>query len=175
MNFCIECGTKLEDKYLENEGMIPFCPSCNQYRFPIFNTAVSMIVMNESMDHILLIKQYGRDDYILVAGYVNKGESAEDAVIREVKEEIGLDVINTSFNKSEYYERSNTLMLNFMCIVSDMSLNHITEEVDSAKWFDMDNAKVNIKNNSLAEKFLLHYIKKNKNLVTMYSNIKSIH
>ena len=90
--YCQECGTVLTEKYLENEGMIPFCPKCNQYRFPMYNVAVSMIVVNKSTDNILLIKQYGRPFFILVAGYVNRTESLEHAVIREIKEETGMTV-----------------------------------------------------------------------------------
>lgn len=67
--------------------MIPYYPKCQQYRFPLYNIAVSMIVLDPNKKQILLIKQYGREDYILVAGYVNRIESLEEAVIREVKEE----------------------------------------------------------------------------------------
>ena len=92
-DYCTVCGSRLEDRFLETEGRdIPFCPTCQQYRFPMFNTAVSMIVMNESKDKIVLIKQYNKDRFILVAGYVNHGENVESAVIREVKEEMGLTV-----------------------------------------------------------------------------------
>lgn len=52
----------------------------------------------------MLIKQYGKDRNILVAGYVNKGEFAEHALRREVREEIGLNVVSCCFNHSEYYD-----------------------------------------------------------------------
>lgn len=158
MKYCIECGSKLITKYLEGEGDIPYCNNCKAYRFPIFNTAVSMIVLNSKKDKILLIKQYGGKDYILVAGYVNKGENAENAVVREVKEEIGMDVLELNYNKSMYYEKSNTLMINFTCVALDESLENITKEVDEAKWFSFEDAKNNIKKDSLAERFLLNYI-----------------
>lgn len=45
--FCHECGTKLTQKELENEGMVPFCPKCEAFRFPMYNVAVSMIVINK--------------------------------------------------------------------------------------------------------------------------------
>ena len=88
MKYCMHCGHKLDEKYLMGEGMVPYCPECQEFRFPVYNTAVSMIVMNKELDKVLLIKQYGRDSYILVAGYVNKGEDAEDAVKREIGEEL---------------------------------------------------------------------------------------
>lgn len=159
MKYCIECGTKLVTKYLKNEGNIPYCEKCESFRFPIFNTAVSMIVMNKSMDKILLINQYGKKDYILVAGYVNKGENAESAVVREVDEETGLKVIDYTFNQSQYFEKSNTLMINFMCRVEDENLDGITEEVDKAVWFSKEDALKYIKDGSLAEEFLKSYLK----------------
>ena len=113
MNYCMECGTKLELRHLENEGEIPFCSQCNQFRFPIFNTAVSMICIDVKNQKILLIKQYGRPDYILVAGYISRGEDAEAAVKREVFEETGMTVDRLQFNKTSFFEPSNTLMVNF--------------------------------------------------------------
>ena len=40
---CFECGTALIEKELEEEGIVPYCPKCQQYRFPMYNVAVSMI------------------------------------------------------------------------------------------------------------------------------------
>lgn len=158
MNYCMHCGTRLEERFLENEGMIPYCPTCREYRFPVFNTAVSMVVMNQTRDRILLIKQYGGTEYILVAGYVNKGEDAEHAVIREVREETGLEVTGLEFNKSAYFGGSNTLMLNFSCTVADEALDGVTDEVDVATWFTVEQARANIRQKSLAQKFLEHYV-----------------
>ena len=58
----------------------------------MYNVAVSMVVTDEETGKILLIQQYGKPTYILVAGYVNRGEAEEDAVVREVREETGLHV-----------------------------------------------------------------------------------
>ncbi len=156
MKYCIECGTKLVNKYLESEKMeIPYCPSCQQFRFPIFNTAVSMIVTDKKTNDILLIQQYNRKRYVLVAGYVNKTEAVEEAVIREVKEETGLDVVSYQFNRSKYFAPSNTLMINFKVYVEDGRQIHCNEEVDSYAWFSKEEAKENIYQGSLAQEFLL--------------------
>ena len=159
MKYCYECGNKLINKELENEGIIPYCEKCGEYRFPIFSTAVSMIVENQDKTKILLIQQYGKKNNVLVAGYINKGENAEAAVIREVMEETGMKVKNMHFNKSEYFGNTNTLMLNYSCTVENESLEHLnTVEVDEAQWFTHEQAVENIKKNSLAERFLLNYL-----------------
>ena len=62
--YCSQCGSKLEKKSCKDEGLVPYCPTCQDFRFPMFNVAVSMIVLNEKKDQVLLIKQYGRNSYI---------------------------------------------------------------------------------------------------------------
>ena len=153
MKYCYECGTKLINKELEHEGIIPFCSCCNQFRFPIYSTAVSMIVMNKKMDKILLIKQYHKDRFILVAGYINKGESAEDACIRELKEETSLTANKLIFNKTKYFSKSNTLMINFGVIVDNELVNK-NYEIDDYKWFSIEDSRKSIADNSLASEFL---------------------
>lgn len=165
MKFCTECGTALEEKHLQKEGMVPFCNHCNQFRFPNFNTAVSMVVLNASEDKILLIRQYGKPDYILIAGYVNKGESAEHALIRELQEETGIEISNFFFNKSEYFKKSNTLMLNFICKAISEKINWDSDEVDHAQWFTVSEARRNIKQGSLAQEFLEHFLQANPQIV----------
>ncbi len=152
------CGTKLEIRELENEGMIPFCPKCEAFRFPQYNVAVSMITVNEATDEILLIQQYGRPSYVLVAGYVTKGESMEDAVRREIREETGMTVDHMKFNRSQYFEKSDTLMCNFTAFVKDDSEMHANYEIDSYKWFSREKAAKNIRPGSLAEHFLVSYL-----------------
>lgn len=77
MKYCLECGTELVMKESEGEGQVPYCNACEMFRFPIFSTAISTAVLNREKNKILLIQQYNRPDYILLAGYVNKGEDAE--------------------------------------------------------------------------------------------------
>ena len=158
MNYCVECGCKLEPKMLKNEGEIPFCPQCNQFRFPIYNTAVSMVVVNRDANQILLIQQYGKPFWILVAGYINRGEQAEEAVRREVMEETGLVVDTVSFNRSSFFEPSNTLMLNFTAYVADGQQVKTTDEVDRWQWFSYAEAAEVIKPSSLTRKFLTAWL-----------------
>ena len=148
--FCPECGGKLIEKELENEGLVPFCPACEQYRFSMYNVAVSMIVINRQTDQILLIKQYGKPFYILVAGYVNRTETLEHAVAREIKEETGMTVSHIKFNRTNFFEPSNTLMCNFTAFVDDDSELSVNGEVDEYQWFSKDEARKAILQNSFA-------------------------
>ena len=157
-NYCRECGTKLELRETEHEGVVPYCHTCGCFRFPQYNVAVSMIVINEENDRILLVQQYGRASYILVAGYVNRGEALEEAVIREVREETGMTVSRVKFNRTQYFEKSDALMCNFTAFVRNANEMTPNFEIDSYAWFTRDEARANIRPDSLAEFFLLSYL-----------------
>lgn len=159
MNYCLACGCKLEKRFLKNEGDIPFCKNCNAFRFPVFNAAVSMLIFNQALDKVLLIQQYGKKDNILVAGYINKGERAETAVAREVSEEVGITISDISPNESQFYQPSNTLILNYSCIALQEEIS-LTDEVDKAQWFGIDEARQVIKPNSLAQHFFESFLAK---------------
>ena len=157
MNYCMQCGTRLVIRHHETEGEVPYCENCQAFRYPVFNTAVSMIVLNEAKDRAILIQQYGKPTYVLVAGYVNRGEDAEDAAVREVKEELGMTVSSVRFNRSHYYPRTNTLMLNFTVTVREADA-HPNWEIDSWRWFSIEEARQNIRPDSLAQIFLNGYL-----------------
>ena len=153
MNYCYKCGEKLILKENFNcnvyEGLVPYCENCKEFRFPFFNVAVSMVIFNKDYSKTLLIKQYGRDFNILVAGYV------------EIKEEVGLKVSKIFFNASRYYEKSNSLICNFIVSVEDENFK-LNPEVDFAKWYFLDEAKEAILKNGLAEAFFLISLEKIK-------------
>lgn len=165
MNYCYKCGTKLTMKYHDGEEKsVAFCEACQDFRYSFFNSAISAVVLTPNKDRALLIQQYGRKGNILLAGYINKGESAEEALIREVKEEICLNVTEFQYKTSFYYEKSNTLMLSFHCVVDSDDLSHISDEVDTAQWYSFDDARKAVRKDSLAENFLianLNWLEKN--------------
>ncbi len=155
--FCEVCGNKLEPKFLELEGMIPFCPKCNDYRFPKFNCAVSMIILNPDETKMLYVKQYHTGKNRLVAGYVNIGETLEHAVYREMGEEIGRFPSSIRFNKSSYWNNSNSLLANFICKLTTEELC-TNSEIDEYEWVLIDEAREKIKEAKLAKIFVDSYL-----------------
>lgn len=160
MSYCIECGTKLIAKELEHEGVVPFCTSCESFRFPQYNVAMSAIIFDETEENILLIQQYGQKRNILVAGYVNRGEKLEEAVIREIAEETNLEVVDLQFNASHFYEKNNVLMVNFACRVKESSAMRCNHEIEEAGWYAPGLAREIIYPNSIAQHFLNTWLDK---------------
>ena len=156
MEYCMACGTKLVMRPHHEGGEVPWCERCGAYRHPVYSTAVIMLVMDKARERVVLIQQYGRGRNILVAGYIDRGESAEDACRREVMEELGLTAAEVSYNRSEYLPRTNTLMLNFTVTVEEGDVRP-NEEVDAWAWFTRDEARAAILPGSLAARFLNEY------------------
>lgn len=162
--FCTECGEKLTLMFADGEGLVPFCKSCGEYRFPQYSTAVSMVVTNRAKDKILLARHIGQPDYILFAGYVKKSESAEKAVTREFKEETKLNVVKYKYMSSRYHEPRNVLMLNFLIIAEDGNPQIDEKEIEEVKWFDLSEALSAVKKDSTAEFFLKNALQEIKRL-----------
>ena len=158
MRYCMQCGEKLVLRDHPHEGRpIPYCESCGEYRYPVFSTAVSMIVTDPAEERLLLIRQYGRPFYILTAGYVDRGEDAETAARRELREELGAEAAALTFNHSRYFPPSNTLMLNFTARLRSAELSP-NWEIDDWAWFTKGEAAERVKPGSLAEAFLRRYL-----------------
>lgn len=152
--FCRDCGEKLTLRFMENEGLVPYCTKCEKYKFPFFPVAVSMTVVNRAENKVLLAKHVGDEDYKLFAGYVKKGESAEKAIPREIREETGLNALKWRYFGSRYHDAKDLLMLNFIVTVDETEITP-GEEIAEARWCTPDEAKALIRKNSTAEYFLL--------------------
>ena len=159
--YCRECGQKLTLRFCENEGLIPYCDKCEDYMFPQFSIAVSMVVTNRAQDKILLAKHAEDDDFILFAGYIKKGESAEKTVPREIKEELGLDVVKAKYMSSRYHAKKELLMLNFIVIVEEKEIR-LNEEISEARWCTPEESLALIRKGTTAEYFLINAVRELK-------------
>lgn len=153
--YCRDCGEKLALRFMENEGLVPYCPKCEKFKFPFFPVAVSMTVVNRSETRILLGKHVGDEDYKLFAGYVKKGESVEKTIPRELREETRLNAIKWRYFASRYHDAKDLLMLNFIVTADEEAPIVTGEELESVRWCTPDEARELIRKNSTAEHFLL--------------------
>ena len=137
---CPQCGKKLIYKEIGDEGKIPFCENCQRPFWDMFTTSVICAVINEYNEIALIRQSYvSQTTYVCIAGIMQLGESAEETAMREIKEEIGLDVQNLEYIRSYFYDKKSMLMLGFKATVrkSDFTLSG---EVDSAEWVPIEAA-----------------------------------
>lgn len=138
--YCPHCGTQLTKKEIGDEGLIPYCESCHVPLWDMFTTCIICAVVNEYNEIALLRQNYvSKTNYVCVAGVMKLGESAEETACREIKEEIGLEVLKLEFIHSYPYEKKEMLMLGFHAAVKKSDF-HISGEVDAVKWFPIATA-----------------------------------
>ena len=158
--YCPHCGTRLSNREIGDEGLIPYCEKCNIPLWDSFTTSVIVAVVNE-FDEVALLRQsyVSTDTYVCVAGIMKLGESAEDAVVREVNEEIGQQVDSVEYIGSYPYEKKDMLMLGYKATVKKKELN-LSGEVDSAKWVKFDEELPHLRDGSVAKRLVEAVINK---------------
>lgn len=134
--YCPVCGKKLEKKYSFDEGDVPYCKYDDIMFFDTPKPCIIVAVIREN-DILLLEQEYTfKDSKVLISGYVKNGEAVEKTVIREVKEEVGIDVRKPEYLGSYYLDSKEIIMLTFMAEYSNGEIIK-SDEVDGACWVNM--------------------------------------
>lgn len=131
--FCGACGGTLEEHPVE---IARKCAACGRTEYPSLSPAV--IVRVEKEGKILLARHVQRiqDLWTCLAGYVELGESLEDCVRREVREEAGIEVDGVRYAGSQHWPYPNQLMVAFKAQWTSGGLKLQAEELSDARWFD---------------------------------------
>ena len=113
--YCPHCGTKATPKETGDEGMVPWCPACQQPLFPMFSACTITLAVDEEAGEAALLRQsYISTQYHnLVSGYIKPGESAEECAAREVEEELGLKAESLTLTGTYWFGKKDMLMIGF--------------------------------------------------------------
>jgi len=131
---CPKCGTPT---VIEQGGWARRCFKDNNEIFPRTDPAI-IVAITDQEDRILLGSQasWEQNRWSILAGFVEAGESLEAAVVREMKEECGLDVIEINYLYSQSWPFPQSLMLGFTAKAdSSVSLLPDGEEIVKLRWF----------------------------------------
>ncbi|MDD3077821.1 MAG: NUDIX domain-containing protein [Paludibacter sp.] len=138
--YCPDCGHKLIDREIGDEGLIPYCEHCEKPLFDMFSTCVIALVVNEFEEALLLRQNYISTVYRnLISGYMKPGERAEDAAMREIEEETGITPDSLQFLGTYWFAKKDMLMIGFMAKAQKSAFN-ISKEVDEAQWIPVEQA-----------------------------------
>ena len=153
--FCGRCGhPAVQD---ERERMMR-CPVCGQRNYP--RIAPAVIVGVTDGDRIMMTRYAGRayKGHALIAGFCEIGESVEETVRREVMEEVGLQVKNIRYYKSQPWGFAFNLLMGFYCEVDgDTRVTMDEEELSVAKWVDAREIGQEERNLSLTAEMIMHF------------------
>ena len=133
--FCGRCGC---ENQLDEKDMMLKCPDCGQVHYPRIAPAIIVAIRNE--DKLLMAKHSYHDNirYALIAGFVEPGEAIEEAVHREVFEEVGVKIKNLKYKRSQSWPFPNSLMLGFTAEYDSGEIKVDGDEILKAKWFKKD-------------------------------------
>ena len=138
--YCPDCGKKLIDTLIGDEGYIPYCEGCKRPLFDMFSSCVIVLVTNGEGQVVLLRQNYISTQYRnLVSGYIKPKENAEGTAYREVEEEIGLKLSSLEFIGTYWFDKKEQLMIGFIGRTEDRQLK-LSGEVDGAEWVDAKQA-----------------------------------
>lgn len=134
--FCSHCGTATEVHATEY-AMV--CPACHYHQYPRVQPCI-ITVITRGEDEILLAKNARNTSemYGLIAGFVEVGETLEDAVRRETLEEIGIQVDQIEYLASQPWPFPSNLMLAFKARYVSGDLVLQADEISDAKFFKFD-------------------------------------
>ena len=134
--FCPSCGSVTRPAH-GGAQRICAAPDCAQPHFPRINPAVIMLVEHPDVSACLLgrNKRFTEPVFSTLVGYVDAGESLEEAVAREVLEETGVVVDNIRYVASQPWPFPNAIMLGFHATASTTKITVDPEELLEANWF----------------------------------------
>jgi NAD+ diphosphatase len=134
--FCANCATATESV---DGGHERRCPNCDAHHFPRTDPVVIMAV-HDGADRLLLGRQpsWPEHRYSTLAGFVEPGETLEEAVAREVREEAGVEIEGPRYHSSQPWPFPASLMLGFSAQWRSGLPRRQEEEMDDVRWFSRD-------------------------------------
>jgi NAD+ diphosphatase len=130
--FCPRCGGRLAP---EVAGHVLRCDQCGRQQFPRSDPAVIMMVTDG--DRALLGRQasWPEGRYSTLAGFVDPGESLEEAVVREVAEETAVRVTDVTYFGNQPWPFPQSLMVGFFARATSTEITVDEHEISDARWF----------------------------------------
>jgi NAD+ diphosphatase len=130
--FCGRCGQPTVHAPAERAML---CPNCGLLSFPRLSPAVIMLIQRG--DELLLARNKAFVDglFSVLAGFVEPGESLEEAVAREVREEVGLEITDIRYFGSQPWPFPHSLMIGFKANYANGDIRLQADEIAEAGWF----------------------------------------
>ena len=152
--FCSHCG---HQTHIHPSEYAMICPSCRYHQYPRVQPCVITIITRGN-DEILLAKNAKNKTnmYGLIAGFVEVGETLEEAVRRETLEEVGLKVKNIQYLASQPWPFPSNLMLAFRAEYASGEIELQEEEISDAEFFKFDQLPDIPFKGSIAHAMIMH-------------------
>lgn len=136
LQYCSKCGGKVQKG---REATEKRCNTCNLSFFPKFSPAVMVLIQRDREVLLARSAHFKPGIYSALAGFVDMGETAEEAAHREVKEEVGLEISNLEYFGTQSWPFPDVFMIAFKAKYVRGEINIDVNELEDARWFDVKN------------------------------------
>ncbi len=133
--FCGQCGRPVQFSTVERAKV---CPGCGLTSYPRISPAVIVAVTKDRQILLAHGKGFPGNFYSVLAGFVEPGETFEDCVVREIKEEVGVHVDDIRYFGSQPWPFPDSLMVAFTARYAGGDIIADNKEVTDARWFTTD-------------------------------------
>ena len=133
--FCGRCGTRLRGKAGERAKE---CPACGYVVYPRVSPAMMVLVTRGRELLLARANRFPQAMYSALAGFVEPGESIEDCIHREVREEVGVEVDRLQYVASQSWPFPHSLMIAYTAEYAGGDMRPCDEEIVEAGWFPID-------------------------------------
>jgi NAD+ diphosphatase len=133
--FCGRCGAATEDKPDERAKR---CPACGHVVYPRVSPAMMVLVTRGRELLLARANRFPQAMFSALAGFVEPGESIEDCIRREVREEVGVEVGNLRYFASQSWPFPHSLMIAFNAEYAGGEARPCDPEIAEVKWFAID-------------------------------------
>lgn len=156
--FCPKCGGELIIKDSWDEGGVPYCPKDDVMYFDTPKPCIIAAVVKDN--EILLLKQsyIFKNSKVLISGYVTNGETVEETVYREIKEETGITVGEIKYLGSEYLLSKEIVMLTFIAKYVEGEINK-SSEVEWVDWSNIEDALCELNEDEIGKRVVRKVLK----------------
>lgn len=154
--FCCRCGHQTKQHRLE---MAMICPSCHYRQYPRISPCIIVIIRDGRRILLAKGKRASHHYYGLIAGFVEVGETLEQAVQRETLEEVGIQLTNIQYLGSQPWPFPSNLMLAFSADYAGGDIVLQAEEIADAQFFDIDDLPPLPNAGSIAYRMIQQHIK----------------
>ncbi len=157
--FCGVCGKQTQVK---DQEPCRFCPSCGEMYYPRLAPAVIVRITRGNRIMLAHNKNFPEGIYSHIAGFVEAGETLEEAVKREVREEVGLEIENLRLFGSQPWPMPYSLMIAFTAECPEGDPEPDGVEIEDARWFTPDTLPMPPTSGSIAMAMLQDFISGNR-------------
>lgn len=156
--YCGQCGNHLE---LKSDERCLQCPSCGFCSYPRISPAVIVSIEKEGKILLARARRFPTKMYSVLAGFVEPGESLEECIKREIKEEIGIEVKNIKYFNSQPWPFPDSLMIAFTSEYAGGELSIDKNELVDAGWYSPEEFPMIPGKLSIARALIDYYIHRN--------------